>query len=115
MSDLSYDLEGFFEMMGHDQAEIEIMLNLFFNLSVEVLGEMTEAVSNKNWKHTGDLAHKIKSSLRMFSLDQLVQEAIEIERNGREGKNLEDLEIKVLSFKTKVLAVIAQMKDDIAK
>lgn len=113
MENKAYNLEPFRELLGNDKNEIKAMLDLFFKLTPEVLKEMQEAVADRQWKKTGDLAHKIKSSFRMFTMDALVERAIEIEQRGRHNRNTDQLEMEVEAFVSDVNKVIKTMKDEL--
>ena len=113
MENKAYNLEPFRELLGNDENEMKAMLDLFFKLTPEVLKEMQEAVADRQWKKTGDLAHKIKSSFRLFAMDTLVERAIDIEQRGRQNWNTDQLEIEVETFVSDVNKVITAMKDEL--
>ncbi len=105
-----YNLENFKEMMGDDAEEMIVMVRMFIDLTPSVLSEMKEAVEMQQWRKTGDLAHKIKSSLRLFGMQDLVDKAVEIEQDGRKNKNVDKLSQKVLNFESEIQHAIERLK-----
>ncbi|MBN2746417.1 MAG: Hpt domain-containing protein [Bacteroidales bacterium] len=108
-----YSLDNFKEMMGDDADEMVVMVRMFIDLTPTLLSEMQEAVEMQQWRKTGDLAHKIKSSLRLFGMSSLVDIAVEIEHDGRKNNNVEKLAQKVTYFSAQVNLAIQSLKTEL--
>lgn len=99
-------------MLGSD-AEVKLMLQMFIDLTPNVLIEMEDALQKENWVLLGELAHKVKSSFRLMGMKKMVEEAYFIEKNGREKTLIDQLEPKFHALKKDVLEIIELMKIDI--
>lgn len=110
MESKEYNLDAFKGMLGDDFNELKQMLLMFVNLTPEVINEMKDSAIQKDWNQVGNLAHKIKSSLRLLGMDSLVAIAIEIEREGHQQINVDNLAQKINNFSIKVLEIIELIK-----
>lgn len=108
-----YNLDAFRDMLGDDQSEILVMVNMFIDLIPQSLNEMMEASNQQNWVETGNIAHKIKSSLKMMGMDDLSEKAHEIERKGKNNEDINLIPQLIIALNEKALAVIEVMKKDI--
>jgi len=109
----AYDINGFLEMLDGNREELKMMIEMFIDLTPPLLAEMQEAANKKNWKQAGDLAHKLKSSLRLIKADSLVEEALYIEKHGREGIFVDMIPLKISQMNLQLLQIIEDLKEEI--
>ncbi len=108
----AYDLSSFLEMLGGNKDELKMMIDMFINLTPPLLTEMKEAADKHDWAAAGDLAHKLKSSLRLINADKLVEEAIYIEKNGRAGIFIDLLPLKISELSVQLLSIVEELKEE---
>jgi len=108
--DKAYDIEGFLQMLDGNKEALGMMINMFTELTPPLLEEMKTAADKQEWTTVGDLAHKLKSSLRLISADKLVEEAIYIEKNGRAGTFVDLLPLKISQLSSQLLMIVEELK-----
>jgi HPt (histidine-containing phosphotransfer) domain-containing protein len=113
MNNSFYNLQNFREMLENDEKEIRTMLEMFCEFTPILLNEMREAAQKNQWKELGDLAHKVKSSFRLFGMNDLVEKAVEIEINGRNTENVSELQNKAETFIIESNEIIEMLKNDL--
>jgi len=107
----AYNIDGFLQMLDGNTEALKMMINMFIELTPPLLEEMRTAADNREWTVVGDLAHKLKSSLRLINADKLVEEAIYIEKNGRAGTFVDLLPLKVSQLNSQLLMIIEELKE----
>lgn len=107
-----YNIDSLREMVGNNQKELNLMVQMFVDLTPVTLDEMKNASLNENWKGAGDAAHKLKSSLPIMGIETLVPFAIEIEQEGRNEINTNALKNKVYTLESNLLEIVNQIKID---
>ena len=112
--DKLYDLTPLGEMLEGNEKEIRMMVEMFVNITPQVTEELKDAADRKEWVKAGDLAHKIKSSLKMMGIFDIAEEALFIEKSGRTSENIDVLAGKINELVRKLNVVVAQMKTDFA-
>jgi HPt (histidine-containing phosphotransfer) domain-containing protein len=110
--DKLYDLTPLAEMLEGDEKEIRVMVEMFVNITPQVAGELKDAADRKEWVKAGDIAHKIKSSLKMMGIFDIAEEALFIEKSGRTGENVDVLASKINELVRELNVVVEQMKTD---
>lgn len=108
----AYDLTGFLEMLDGNKDQLKMMIEMFVDLTPPLMAEMKEASDNQDWNQAGDLAHKLKSSLRLINATKLVEEALFIEKNGRRNTSTSLLPQKITDLSDQVSSVIEDLKKE---
>ena len=111
MSDL-YDLSFLKQMLDDNEEELKTMVKMFVELSPQTFKEIQEAANNGNWVSAGDLAHKLKSSLRIMGLNDLAKTALVIETEGRNNRNFSEIKNKIKELDESLSAVVEAMRAD---
>ena len=68
------------------------MIDIFLEQTPVYLAQLTEAVQAKDWKTTGDIAHKIKPTLAFMGIGRGRDVMAEIERKARNTTDVETIE-----------------------
>ena len=111
MIDLSYLIS----VCNNDKTFKIEMIETFLNNIPEILSEMEAAVSQEEWKKTGDLAHKLKPSFIFMGIETAKDLILFIELNGRNNENTEQISnnFKELNdlFKNASVELIEELND----
>jgi HPt (histidine-containing phosphotransfer) domain-containing protein len=104
-----YDLTMIREIAHGNNDFIKKMMSLFIDTMPPAISEMNEHIVQSNWAGMGAVAHKIKPSIDTMGIDLLKEDIRTLERNGKDGINLEDIP----ALMGKVEAVIERIISDI--
>lgn len=109
----NYSRDKLSQMMDQNDEEVNELMKIFIEMVPTMLNEITKAVQDKDWAKCSDIAHKLKSSMRLWAMDSLDEDMLFIETNGLNAENLEEVEQKIQNLETQLLISISQMKDEI--
>jgi len=107
-----YNLDMLKEMSGGDESFIVMMVQLFTDTTPEIIGQMKAAAQAESWSELGGLAHKIKPTIDSMGIDSLKELIREVEKDGKNSANVEDLPQKVGIVVSTLEACMAAMKAD---
>lgn len=107
-----YNLDMLKEMSGGDESFIVMMVQLFTDTTPEIIGQMKAAAQAESWSELGGLAHKIKPTIDSMGIDSLKEVIREVEKDGKNGANVEELPQKVSVVVSTLEACMAAMKAD---
>lgn len=105
-----YNSQSLLEMMDENKAEVSELASMLFDLGPQMIIEMEEAIRQKNWIGAGNIAHKLKSTLKLWQMESLVPLAIFIEENGRKSINKDDIFKKFYALEIGFNLAIEEMK-----
>lgn len=77
------------EITGGEPEIVKEFIQLFFDQLPEFKGGMTTYLAEEKWKELGDLAHKAKSSVMTFGMNELGHRLKELQLKTQ---NLEDID-----------------------
>lgn len=83
------DLAFLDKFTGGDVALTIQLLEIFLKQVPDATRKLTEHIPNKNWKEVHAVAHKLKSSIAIFELNELKKLITNIEEYARDGEQLE--------------------------
>lgn len=112
MGDL-FSKDQILEMIGHDQNELKILIEMFIDLCPKMLDEIDFSIAKGDFKTAGDVAHKLKSSVRLWDISEVVDDVIFLEINGKNLTNTEILASKAMVVRNVLEKVLKQMKEEI--
>jgi HPt (histidine-containing phosphotransfer) domain-containing protein len=90
--DVEIDLSYLNEIASGSADFMIDMIDIFLEQTPEYLGQLSEAISAKDWKATGDIAHKIKPTLAFMGVEYAREVMAEIERKARSLDALDTIE-----------------------
>ncbi|WP_461791583.1 Hpt domain-containing protein [Pedobacter sp.] len=103
------DLSYLKEMSG-DSAEFMIeMLDTLVEQIPMYLDDLQNAVDAKDWKAASEFAHKVKPTFYYVGRDDLRDYMQLIERNAKEGVNLEGIPASLAEVKAELNIVLGQV------
>lgn len=74
-----YDLDQLRGLMDNDEAALRHMMGVFTESSPEILAEMNRHFEAADWASLANAAHKLKSSIDLFNINELRPSIREIE------------------------------------
>jgi len=100
------------DMMDGNHQEVRELAIMFFDLGPQMLQEIESNIEQDKLEKAGDIAHKLKSSLRLWQMSELVDLAIFIEQYGRKRTKLEEINSKLSTLKEGFAIALSEMKKD---
>ena len=91
MSESLYNSKLLLDMMDGNRQEVRDLAEMLFDLGPRMLQEINSYINDGEWKKAGDVAHKLKSSLRLWQMKKLVDLVLFIETNGRNNTRLDEI------------------------
>ncbi len=110
----TFSTDFMMEMMDGNVSEVKEIAKMLLALGPEMIDEIGLAIKNEDWVVAGDTAHKLKTSLKMWRMDDIIDIAILIEKNGRNNINheniLEDFDKLKKGFENAILGLKNQLE-----
>lgn len=108
-----YSRDKLSQMMDQNKEEVNELMKIFVSMVPAMLQEMQDAVKGEDWSRCSDLAHKLKSSMRLWAIDSLDEDVLYIETNGLNAENTEQVAQKIQNLSRKLLGVIEDMNKEL--
>jgi HPt (histidine-containing phosphotransfer) domain-containing protein len=86
-----FDLTNLTEMLGGDKKAILQMVKIFLQATPDSLGELNKCYEKDDYQGVSKLAHKLKSSVDIFSISEIKQDIRRLENITRENVNLDEV------------------------
>lgn len=110
-NEYSYNtLKGF---LDGDLEQIKDLVETFIESTPDIFLEMKSSVDSENWEQLSKDAHKLKSSVKLFELDEIVEEVIFVEKNAVQLNDKELLRNKYKLIFDKTNIIINKLKEDL--
>ncbi len=109
-----YSRDKLSQMMDQNEEEVNELMKIFVDMVPSMLQEMQDAAKGEEWSRCSDLAHKLKSSMRLWAIDSLDEDVLYIETNGLNAENTEEVTAKIQDLRNQLLNVIEEMKGELA-
>jgi len=107
-----FDLENLNEMLGGDQKAMLQMIKIFLQATPESLSELNKCFDKDDYDGVSKLAHKLKSSVDIFSIFDIKQEIRRLENNTRDSINLDEVPELVGKINTILSEAIEQIAEE---
>lgn len=107
-----YSLKTIKEMLDHDTQEVKEMVDLFIDLAPEIHKKMQQAHASKDLLTLQAQAHKLKSNLKLFEMDELAEAAKTIELHTDDASSCEQVEKSMSKINDILPKTIAQMREE---
>ncbi len=85
------NLEHLDKFTGGDQELTIQLIEIFLKQVPEAVQKLTHSIAKHDWKETHAVAHKVKSSIAIFELNELKKLITNIEEYARDGEKLEEI------------------------
>ena len=106
----SIDLTYLNEISGGDKEFIAEMIETFLEETPKDIAELEKLLADENWTAIGLVAHKLKSSIKMFGFEDVKNMAVYIEQSGKKGENLDVLAQKSHEFLTALHGALDELR-----
>lgn len=103
------------EITGGDTEIMNEFIQMFFDQLPEFRNGLTDHLANKRWKELGELAHKAKSSVMTFGMNDLGLRLKELQLKTQKLADIESYPEYVEEFLTIVAQAEQELKEDMKK
>jgi HPt (histidine-containing phosphotransfer) domain-containing protein len=105
-----FDLTNLNEMLGGDQKAIFQMIKIFLQATPESLSELNKCAEKDDFDGVSKMAHKLKSSVDIFCVEDIKQDIRRLENNTRDNINIDEVPELVHKINTILNLAIEQVK-----
>lgn len=113
-----FDLTNLNEMLGGDQKAIFQMVKIFLQATPESLSELNKCYEKNDLDGVSRLAHKLKSSVDIFCVNDIKQDIRRLENNTRDNINVDEVPAlveKLNSILNQTIQQVTEEKDNLYK
>jgi HPt (histidine-containing phosphotransfer) domain-containing protein len=103
------------EITGGDPEVMKEFIQLFFDQLPEFKNGMTTYLAEKKWKELGELAHKAKSSVMTFGMNDLGHRLKELQLKTQKMEEVESYSEYVTEFMSTIAQAEIELNDDLSK
>jgi len=103
------------EITGGDSEITKEFIQMFFDQLPEFRDGMTNYLAEKKWKELGELAHKAKSSVMTFGMNDLGHRLKELQLKTQKLHDIESYTDYVEEFMHVMAQAEAELMDDMSK
>ncbi|MCD4731428.1 MAG: Hpt domain-containing protein [Bacteroidales bacterium] len=107
-----FDLTNLNEMLGGDQKAIFQMVKIFLQATPESLSELNKCFQKNDLDGVSRLAHKLKSSVDIFCVNDIKQDIRRLENNTRDNINVDEVPTLVEKLNSILNETIEQVKKE---
>lgn len=103
------------EITGGEPEVMQEFIQMFFDQLPEFRDGLTSHLANKKWKELGELAHKAKSSVMTFGMNELGYRLKELQLKTQKLEGIESYPEYVDEFLYEVGQAEIELKEDLKK
>lgn len=103
------------EITGGEPEIMKEFIQMFFDQMPEFRDGLSSHLANKKWKELGELAHKAKSSVMTFGMNDLGHRLKELQLKTQKLEDIEKYPVFVDEFITTIAKAEAELQDDMSK
>ncbi|HEY3373370.1 MAG TPA: Hpt domain-containing protein [Prolixibacteraceae bacterium] len=103
------------EITGGESEITKEFIQMFFDQLPEFRDGMTNLLAEKKWKELGELAHKAKSSVMTFGMDDLGHRLKELQLKTQKLQDVESYPKYVAEFMSMIALAETELKADMNK
>jgi len=116
MSQARYtNLDYLKEITGGESEIMHEFIQMFFDQLPEFRDGLTGYLADKKWKELGELAHKAKSSVMTFGMNDLGQRLKELQLKTQKLEDIDTYPVYVDEFMTIMAIAEEELKEDMKK
>lgn len=109
------NLDYLIEITGGESEIMKEFIQMFFDQLPEFRDGMTRFLNEKKWKELGELAHKAKSSVMTFGMNELGYRLKELQIKTQRLEDIETYEEHVQEFLEIITQAEVELKGDISR
>lgn len=106
------NLDNLHDMANGDQEFMKEMVVIFLEDTPLYVKELEAAVKNNDWEGISRVSHKMKSSVRVFGVESLVDSLVALEFIEKEDNKAEVAKKHLSVVQEKVAASLEELKAD---
>src|SRR5450759_2909050 len=99
------------EITGGESEVMKEFIQMFFDQFPEFKNGMRNYLAEKKWKELGEIAHKAKSSVMTFGMNDLGQRLKELQLKTQKLEDIDAYPAYVAEFMSVVAAAEAELQD----
>ena len=103
------------EITGGEPEITKEFIQMFFDQLPEFRDGMTNYLAEKKWKELGEVAHKAKSSVMTFGMNDLGYRLKELQLKTQKLQDIDTYPIYVEEFMNTIAQAEAELLDDLSK
>ena len=103
------------EITGGESEIMKEFIQMFFDQMPEFRDGMTKYLNEKKWKELGEIAHKAKSSVMTFGMNDLGHRLKELQLKTQKLEAIDTYPIFVDEFMSTIAKAEAELQDDMSK
>ena len=103
------------QAMGGDTTALKNITSLFLGETATILENINKSVTENNWQTLKSNVHKIKSSLRMFGLNDMAELCMKTELIISKGEDLSNIREIVDQISKELPIIMETIRADIEK
>ncbi len=103
------------EITGGESEIMKEFIQMFFDQLPEFKDGLTNHLTNKNWEELGKLAHKAKSSVMTFGMNELGYRLKELQLKTQKLEDIQSYPAYVEEFLNEVTQAEKELQDDLGK
>lgn len=103
------------EITGGEPEIMKEFIQMFFDQLPEFKDGLTNHLTNKNWEELGKLAHKAKSSVMTFGMNELGYRLKELQLKTQKLEDIQSYPDYVEEFLNEVTQAEKELQDDLGK
>ncbi|HAH23063.1 MAG TPA: hypothetical protein DCL77_04755 [Prolixibacteraceae bacterium] len=103
------------EITGGESEITKEFIQMFFDQLPEFRDGMTSFLAEKQWKELGELAHKAKSSVMTFGMNDLGHRLKELQLKTQKLEDIESYPVYVAEFMNLIAVAEGELNDDFNK
>lgn len=107
-----FDLTNLNEMLGGDKKAILQMVKIFLQATPESLNELNRCFQKNDLQGVSKLAHKLKSSVDIFAINDIKQDIRRLENITRDNVNLDEVPELVEKINKVLSEAISQVEKE---
>ncbi len=109
------DLAYLKEITGGEPEIMKEFIQMFFDQIPEFRIGLTEHLANQKWKELGELAHKAKSSVMTFGMNDLGHQLKELQLKTQKLEDIDSYSTYVDDFLAEITQAENELNDDLNK
>lgn len=109
------NLEYLEEVTGGEAEIMKEFIEMFFEQIPEFRDGLKNYLANKQWKELGELAHKAKSSVMTFGLNDLGMHLKQLQLKTQQLSEIETYQDHVREFETVITAAELELQEELKK
>ncbi len=112
MSDKLFSTEAISAMLDNDEKEIKELAVMFVEFVPAMMRDLQNAIDSQDWPEAGKQAHKLKSTLKIWQIESLLDAILFIEMKGKVEEDTEEIKQQNQKVQEVLLRVIEQVKEE---